>query len=211
MSSGNPGTREKILQAAWHLLEQPDGGGKGKAGDTTRQSAGQGTRMSDIARLAGVSRQALYLHFPTRTELLIATTHYIDQVKDVDARLVKSRAAASGVERLDAFIDAWGNYIPEIAGVGRTLIALQDRDDAARAAWDDRMQAVRHGCRAAVDALHADGALSAAHSRSEATDLLWTMLSLQNWDHLRHACKWPQRKYIDKMKAAARRLLVDGA
>lgn len=195
MSSGNPETRMKILGAAWKLLESPNP---------------KGARMSDIAKLAGVSRQALYLHFPTRTELLIATTHYIDAVKDVDGRLEKSRKARSGTARLDAFIEAWGNYIPEISGVARALMAMSANDPDAKAAWNDRMQAVRHGCAAAVSALEDDDSLTRQYSRSEATDILWTMLSLENWIHFRENCNWSQRKYLDRMTSMARRLLLRG-
>lgn len=193
MSSGNPDTRRKILDAAWRALE---------SGDT------KSTRMGDIAKLAGVSRQALYLHFPARTDLLVAVTHHIDQIKDVDGRLARSRSASSGRERLDSFIDAWGNYIPEIAGVARALLAMRTADPDAGPAWDDRMRAVRHGCEAAVKALEADGDLSRDYTPELATDVLWTMLSFENWTRLRNDCGWSQKKYVTLMKAMARRLLV---
>ena len=106
--------------------------------------------MSDIAKQTGISRQAVYLHFPTRAELLIATTRHIDEVKEIDERLAKSRSASTGLERLEAFVEAWGNYIPEIYGVASALIAMQATDEEAGAAWSDRMGAVRHGCEAAV-------------------------------------------------------------
>ena len=48
--------------------------------------------MSDVAKQAGISRQAVYLHFPSRAELLIATTRYIDQVKDIDGQLAQVAA-----------------------------------------------------------------------------------------------------------------------
>ena len=64
--------------------------------------------------IVAVASSALYLHFNTRAELLIATTHYLDALNKVDERLVPSRAAQTGIERLDAFIEAWGGYIPEI-------------------------------------------------------------------------------------------------
>ena len=194
MSSGNPETRRRILTATWRLLEAARGGE---------------VRMTDIAREAGVSRQALYLHFPTRSELLVATTRHIDAIKDVDARLAQSRAAGTGTERLAAFIAAWGNYIPEIYGVGRALMAMRETDEAARTAWDDRMQAVREGCRAAVDALDRDGRLSSQHAPTQATDLLWTLLSVRVWEQLTIDCGWPQSLYIEKITALARQALVE--
>ena len=192
MSSKNSETRTRILDAARNLLEA--GGGKG-------------VRMSDIARKAGISRQAVYLHFPTRAELLTAVTHHLDVIKDVDARLAKSRAA-TGVSRLDAFIEAWGNYIPEIYGVARALMILQETDMEAAEAWADRLRAVREGCAAAVNALDQAGQLNPDHSVDEATDLLWALLSVRNWEQLTRDCGWPQEKYIEKMQALARQALV---
>ena len=198
MPGGNPETRVRILNAAWSLLEA---------------ARGREVRMGDIAKAAGVSRQALYLHFPTRAELLVATTHHVDAVKDVDARLMPSRTAQTGVERLSAFIEAWGAYIPEIYGVGKALMALQDTDEAAKLAWGGRMQALKHGCRAAVDALARDGRLAREHTAEQATDLLWTLLSVRNWEHLTLDCGWPQPRYVAQMKRLAHRAIVsvDGA
>lgn len=193
MSSDKIDTRTRILESTWKLLES-DGG--------------ETVRMSDIAKAAGVSRQAVYLHFPNRADLLIATTRHLDDVLNVDARLEKSRAADSGIERLTAFIDAWGNYIPEIHGVARALLAMKDTDAEADAAWRDRMQVVRHGCAAAVKALKADGDLREGLSVEKATDLLWTLLSVRNWEHLRSDCGWSQRQYIEVMTSSARRLLT---
>ena len=76
MSSENPSTRTRILDTAWRLLED-----------------GAPVRMSDIAKAVGISRQALYLHFPSRAELLIAVTRHLDDVHDVDARMAATRAA----------------------------------------------------------------------------------------------------------------------
>jgi len=167
-------------------------------------------RMTDIAKRAGISRQALYLHFSTRAELLIATTHYLDELKGSDERLVPSRTAKSGIERLDAFIEAWGAYIPEIYGIAKALLALKDTDEAAAAAWDERMQDMRQGCEAAIDALNRDNMLSPEHSASQATDILWTMLSVRNWEQLTIECGWPQERYIETLKSLARRVFVRG-
>ncbi len=163
--------------------------------------------MSDIAKRAGISRQALYLHFPSRADLLVATTRHLDEVKKVDERLAASRAA-TGADRLDAFIEAWGNYIPEIHGVARALMAMQDSDEEARNAWADRMAALRHGCKAAVRALQEAGLLRRDLGADQATDMLWALLSVPNWEALRHGCGWDQTAYITGMKDAARRVLM---
>jgi len=193
MSSEYPKTRTRILKAALTLLEA---------------SQGKAVRMTDIAKRAQISRQALYLHFSTRAELLIAATYYLDELKEVDERLVPSRTAQTGIERLDAFIEAWGNYIPEIYGVAKALLAMRDTDEAAAKAWGERMQDMRQGCEAAIGALNSDNMLSPGHSPNQATDILWTMLSVRNWEQLTIECGWPQETYIGTLKSLARRIFV---
>jgi AcrR family transcriptional regulator len=176
-------TKIRILETTWKVLE-------------TRIDK---NRMSDIAKAVGISRQALYLHYPTRAELLIATTKHIDTVKKVDQRLELSRAAGSGLERLHFFIKAWGGYIPEIHGMSVALRNMRKNDKAAAKAWDDRMQAVRHGCQAAVRAIAKDGKLKSDLTEQVATDILWTLLTVENWEKLVLDCAWSQSAYEDKM------------
>lgn len=193
MSSKTLKTRRRILKASWKIL---------------LNRRGKAVRMSDIAKAAKISRQALYLHFESRTDLLIATTLYIDEVKDIDGRLKQSREATSGLERLNAFIDAWGNYMPEIYGVAKALLALRDTDDAAAQAWDHRMTALRHGCHAAVTALANDNILSKNFSHDHAIDILWMMLAIRNWEQLTQQCGWSQQDYITNIKKQAHALLL---
>jgi len=165
-------------------------------------------RMADIAKAAGISRQAVYLHFPARAELLAETTRYIDDVKDIVARLAPSRAASSGRDRLRAFIDAWGNYVPEIYSVCKAILTMATTDAEAEAAWNERMRDMREGCEAAVQALKKDGDLAADHTPKQATDILWGMLSIQTWEHYRQTCGWSQKRYLETTQQAAERLLV---
>ena len=193
MSSDAPETRERILKSTLSLLE-----------------AGRGAvvRMTDIAKRAGITRQALYLHFSTRAELLIAVTLYVEEKHGSEERLAPSRKAKTGIERLDAYIDAWGGFLPEIHSVAKALIVMSESDDAAAIAWKGRMEAMRHGCAAAIQALGKDKRLSRLHSRDQATDLLWMLLSVQNWEQLTFECGWSHQEYCQRMRALARCLFV---
>lgn len=193
MSSETIDTRARILDVTVRML---------------KEHGGRGVRMSDIARESGISRQAVYLHFASRAELLDAATKYRDEVLDLDRRLTPSRAAKSGVERLALYIEFWGNYIPEIYGVAKALLLAQDTDEAAAAAWRDRMLAMRDGCRAAIDALHSDGRLAPGWTKTRATDVLWTMLSVPNWENLTVECGWTNQQYVRWMKSVAERTFV---
>ena len=195
MSTGEgESTRTRILATTWRLL--------------VHGQRGQIARMGDIAKAAGLSRQALYLHFGSRTELLVATTRYGDEVLGLGERLRTYEAATAGMDVLDAFIEFWGRYIPEIYGVARALLAARETDEAASAAWDDRMAAVRDGCRVAIEALERDGRLAPLWSREEAIDLLWTMLSVRGWEQLTIERGWTTDEYVGRMRAMARRTFV---
>ncbi len=193
MSSEVLDTRTRILVATIEMLEK---------------QVGRGGRMGDIAAAAGISRQAVYLHFASRAELLEATTKYRDEVLELDRRLAPSRAATNGVDRLALYIEFWGNYVPEIYGVAKALLLLQDTDEAAAAAWQDRMLAMRDGCRAAIDALHSDGKLAPGWTPKMATDALWTMLLVPNWENLTRECGWSTQQYIRGMQTLATRSFV---
>ncbi len=193
MSSKNIETRTRILEATIRMLEE---------------HGGRGVRMGDIARESGISRQAVYLHFASRTELLVAATKHLDEQLDVDGRLAPSRAATTGVERLSLYIECWGNYIPEIYGIAKALLLAQDSDEAASVAWKGRMEAMRDGCRAAIEALEADKNLAAGWTSETATDALWTLLLVPNWEALTLECGWSTKQYVDEMKTMAGRAFV---
>jgi AcrR family transcriptional regulator len=193
VSSGESETRTRILEATRRLMEE---------------HRGQGIRMRDVADAAGLSRQSVYDHFGSRAKLLVATTHYVDEVRGLSERRRRFDAATTGVERLEAYVEFWGNFIPEVYGMAKALLAVRETDEAAATAWDDRMGAVRASCRNAIEALHRDGMLAPEWSRDEAVDLMWTMLSIRNWESLTSECGWSTGRYVDRMQELLKRALV---
>ena len=192
MSSENPSTRDRILDATCRLVQAP----------------GSGTRMADIARAAGVSRQAVYLHFENRADLLTAAARHIDERHDLQALLAPYRAAEDGREKLRLYIAFWGGYLPVIQGMARAFLAMRATDAEARAAWDDRMAALHEGCEACIAALEAQGQLDPAWTRKTASDLLWTMLSFETWDQLTVTCGWSEAEYIARAQHQAERVFL---
>jgi AcrR family transcriptional regulator len=171
---------------------------------------GRGVHMRDVAEAAGVSRQAVYDHFGSRAELMVATVRYGDEVLELDERLRRYRAATGGVQRLEAFVEFWGNYLPEIHGIARALLAARETDEAVAAAWDDRMRVVHEACRDIVERLCQDGALAPGWSLEEAADLLWSVLSVRNWESLVLERGWPASRYVGRMQELTKRAFVRG-
>lgn len=193
MSSAKMQTRERILEAARRLLER---------------GGGATVHMRGIAAEAGVSRQAVYLHFGSRTELMVDLAHYVDGVTGLEERLAPVHAAARGVDRLEALVAFIDDHFTAVYSVAKALLRMRDADEAAAAAIDDRLNAVREECRAAVEALYRDDALTPAWTIEEATDILWTLLSIPAWEQLTQQCGWPHDAYVGRMTTLARRVLV---
>lgn len=194
MSSNEIDTRTRILEAVWHLLEE---------------RRGQGVSMGDIAKDVGISRQAVYLHFASRTELMIATMNYVDEVKGLYERLEKLQSIPSGIELLEACIDIWGNYIPEIYGLAKAMLLTKDSDEAMAAAWNNSMGCLRDVCQQTIETLDREGSLASGWSTKEATDMFWTMISISNWEQLTEECGWSTSQYIDRLKSLLKRTLVE--
>src|ERR687898_1655809 len=169
---------------------------------------GQGVRMSDVAGAAGVSRQAVYDHFGSRADLMVATVRHGDEVLGLDGRLRHYRAATGGTERLEAFVEFWGNYVPEIHGIARAMLAARETDEAVAAAWDDRMGVVQEACKDIVGRLERDGVLVPGWSVNEAGEMLWSMLSIGTWENLTLERGWPVDLYVDRMKEVTKRTFV---
>lgn len=164
--------------------------------------------MRDVAEEAGVSRQAVYDHFGSRAELMVATARYGDEVRGLEGRLAGYRAASSGVERLEAFVEFWGNYIPEIHGIARAMLAARETDGAVAAAWDDRMGVVQEACRDIVGRLERDGMLAPGWTSDEAAEMLWSLLSIGNWENLTLERGWTVDRYVENMKEVMRSVFV---
>jgi AcrR family transcriptional regulator len=184
-------TRERILRETWQLEER----------------RGQSVRLEDIAKSAGVSRQALYLHFGSRSELFIATARYVDDQLHLMAR-IQEACEAEANRAIEALITWWANYVPDIYGLARALLILRETDEAASAAWADRMQAMYSGFLSAMQSIADCGLLSADWDAEQAADFLWALLSIETWERLTIDRGWSKERYIERMQLAASRALM---
>jgi AcrR family transcriptional regulator len=191
---GDPGSRERILRATWDSLLE----------------AGPEIRLADIAELAGLSRQAVYLHFGDRAHLLVEVLAWADQTLELGALLAGVREAVSGVEALERMVDAHAAYSPRIDAVARALEAEQYRDEAVAAALRDRLDFRRAAHREVIARLAAEGALAEGWTIDSATDLFAAVTMLGPWRELTQACGWSAEDYAERMSTFVRRALVAG-
>lgn len=177
-------TRNRILEAASRLM---------------LEAGGQPVPLRDIAKAAGISRQALYLHYASRLELVVATVHYVDEQNGLDQQLERFHLAGTGSGKLIALVEVWGHYIPRIHGLAHALLLARETDEAAAAAWDGCMLELRSACLATVEHLHEEGHLRPELTPANASDLLWALLSVRNWELLTQDCGWTETQFVDTM------------
>ncbi|MEV0826786.1 TetR/AcrR family transcriptional regulator [Nonomuraea rubra] len=161
-------TRSRILETARRLITE------------------QGPRvsMADVARAAGISRQALYLHFGSRASLLVAVVRDMDEQDGIRARCEKALTGEEPVEAFRAFLRVWLRYAATIHPVASVLLASRRDDADAAAAWSDRMGELHEGFLAAARRLAAAGRLRPGLAVDVAADLAWAMTSVSVWEQL---------------------------
>lgn len=166
--------------------------------------------MEAIARASGVSRQTLYLHFNTRTDLLAALVRHVDVVHDFAGMLRKCESAPGGSSALWAFIGAWGSYVARITDIARAMRAAGAHDEDAASAYRERMRAFTRVCARFVTRLKAEGSMRQdCETALDGADFLATLLSIENWQHLVEERGWSRQRYVSAMRWCVQQTLLN--
>jgi AcrR family transcriptional regulator len=174
--------------------------------DTAREiteKQGAVPTMAALARTVGISRQALYLHFPDRAQLLLALVAHVDEKEQLQAGIagVTQAADAAGAIRTWAHVQTWHN--PKIAALARALDHTRYADPSVAAAWADRLNDRMRGAIFIVERLRAEGRLDPAWTPAEAATLLWELTSFHVWDDLVNDGHIAPDRYVEIITAAA--------
>lgn len=151
--------------------------------------------MAEIAKAAKVSRQAVYLHFADRAELMVAMARHLDQSRGIDAEVQKIQAAATGVEAMRMMVSLQARMNPGVWAVASAADAVRRTDPDAEHAWRDRLEHRLAGCRAIVGRLRKEGTLRPGLDQQAAADILWTITSLRTWEDLVLTRGWSPKQY----------------
>ncbi len=186
MSSGDPTTRERILEAARALLEE---------------RPGADLSMGEVANRASVSRQALYLHFADRTALFLEVSRLVDSTNrtPVRQRRVDKALTARDALREAIALQAW--LKPRLRGVATAIDVLRRSDPAANAAWKEREHARLERCEQVVRRLHDEGELAPGWDVPTAARCFWAVTSQRVWDDLVMDQRWSSAQYRTHLTA----------
>jgi AcrR family transcriptional regulator len=176
----SPDSRARVLDAALRLIR--------KRGDAA-------VTMAQIAKAARLSRQAVYLHFADRADLMVALAHHVNESLGLPAEIQRLMNSPTGIEMIEAFVSMQARGNPAVWAVARAIDAVRRTDAAAARAWQSRLESRLAGCRAIVSRLKAEGSLRPELDPSIAADLLWTMTSLRMWEDLVLEREWSPEQY----------------
>jgi len=168
-------------------------------------------RLEDVAQKAGVSRQAVYIHFGSRTGLLVEMARHLDERFPLSEHVEQLARAPSGLDAIDIAIPAPATYYPLAYPIAKLFLAGRYADEAMRTAWDDRMKARRVICDLLVRRLKEDGVLAPHWDVETATDALWVLTSWQVWEQLVVDQGWSKERYMDYLRTMIHRTLIDSA
>ena len=187
------GTRAALLDAAWRLLEQ---------------AGGEALTMAAIAESAGVSRRALYLHFASRGQLLMALLDHVDETLDLAASLRPLQQAPDAVTALDALAAHIAGYHSRLVAVARAIDRVRHDDPDAAALWDRSTGAWYRGCEAVAMALATEGHLAEPWTPATAADLMWALMSVELVDDLTMDRGWSTEQLAQRLRVVLRRTLL---
>ena len=188
----DPATRERLLDAAWR--EVTDHGV-------------DGLTLAAVGARAGVTRQAVYLHFGNRATLLVEMTARFDHTSGFRSGLAATRQLAprDGFRRM---LEMWFDYIPSILRVGLALEAASLTGGDGADAYRDRMRDWCEGIRVAIARLADNGELSPLWDVDKATDWAWASVHPTTFHHLTTERGWTRTETARRIIDALERELI---
>ncbi len=189
-------TREALLDAARRMAEE---------------SGFETVTLAAVAERAGVSHRALYLHFGSRSELLVTLYRHLGEAEDLAASLERVWAAPGAVDALDEWAHHIARSHPRILTISRAIERARFTDPDAEALWDLTMRNWMASCRRLASWLERDGVLDPAWSQRTAADLLWTLMSWDVTERLVVSRRWSRRRYGEHLATMLRSTLVHAA
>ncbi|MGY0498721.1 TetR/AcrR family transcriptional regulator [Nocardia sp. FBN12] len=180
-SGGRPQTRTQILESARAMFEEHGYHGAG---------------LGAVAKEAGVSRQAIYLHFPSKIELLTALHLHIydtDVVPALERHPITDTMTAW--EALDATIAADVEVAARVWRIHEALVVARRQhpevEETLRVREADRYgELLELGRR-----LERDGALPPNIDVESVADMLWGLVNTGTYGNLVNQRGWSLDRY----------------
>jgi AcrR family transcriptional regulator len=185
-------TRGLILDAARSLFES---------------QGYHGTGLAAVAERAGISRQAIYLHFSSKAELLRGLHLRIEE-HDVEPAFRRVWAAESADDALAEFARASAKAIPKFLVIATTLNAVRHVDPDVSATWGEPQRSHYDDCVRLAVWLDAENRLVDGVTVADAADVLWNLAGIWSYESLVIDRAWSPDRWARWLADSLRRLLL---
>jgi AcrR family transcriptional regulator len=163
--------------------------------------------LEAVARKAGVSRQAIYLHFDSKAALLEALHHRVNK-QHVEPAMQRVWKCPDAISALDVFVAASATAIPRFIGIFNALEAAARVDPDAAATWQPPREGRYADCVRMAEWLERDGALANGMNIRSAADVLFTLASVPAYESLVMICGWSPRRWTSWTRQTLRTALI---
>lgn len=153
-------TRETLLAAARSILEA---------------EGFDALTMAAVADHAGVTRRAVYLHFPSRAELVAALFDHVASTEGLHHSLAQVWAAPDAASALDEWARHLARYHVRLLAVDRAISRFEAADPDA-AAHRSRVSVEKlSGCRRLAQRVQDEGVLAEPWTVESAADVIFAL------------------------------------
>jgi AcrR family transcriptional regulator len=195
MSSRNPATTHAaILDAARELFEA---------------NGYYAVGLEAVAQKAGVSRQAIYLHFDSKAALLEALHQRVNE-HDVAPAMQRVWRCADASSALDTFVAAAATAIPRFIGIYYALEPAARLEPIAAATWEPPREGRYADCLRLAEWLDRGGMLAPGVTTRAAADVLFALVSVHQYENLVMICGWSPRRWTAWTRRTLRAGLLAG-
>lgn len=176
-------SHQEIVEIAWALA---------------RRDGFAALTMQSVAREAGLTRQTIYWHFATRTQLLLEVADHNDRQMPDASVMYEGLAAMPPVESLVAMMRAWLKTLPAEAPLLLELSTEAQRDDSALEAMRARMRELARVIEHVfLQRLKAAGELKPSLDPKRAADYTLSLGTPPHWLHLTVFLGWSHETFSD--------------
>jgi AcrR family transcriptional regulator len=150
--------------------------------------------MTAVAEQAGVTRRSVYMHFPSRAELVGCLFDHVARTEGLEESLQQVWDAPDAVAGLDEWAHHLARYHPRLLAVTRAVAQVHRSDPDAAAHRQRVVSAQLTNCHRLVTWLDDSGQLSPVWTVETATDMLWALISTDMIEGLLVDRHWSQEE-----------------
>jgi AcrR family transcriptional regulator len=162
-----------------------------------------------VAQVAGVSRQTVYTHFPTRAGLLVGAVDHARETTGLAAASSSVLEAPTARAALEAFVEMHCSIVPRILPAYVAVERERSLDPEIEAAFVGRAASRRQLALLVATRLHAERDLASPWTVTTACDLISTLTSGTTTAQLLRDVDWTVAELRERLLVVLQRSLLD--